>query len=400
MRPLKLFYSWQMDQPSKLCRDFIGRALEVARDHLATEGIALEIDSDTKDVPGTPAISDTILAKIRDCDLFLADMTFVAVAGDKLIPNPNVMGEYGYALRDKGTRRILLAMNSAFGPPEKLPFDLHHLRHPAQFKVDGDTPDGARRQAREAFGAQLADHILAAAKDVFAEAGVRERSQRDLLQGNWWQAVQARSLNDRPILVSGPSAVVHIVPAGSPDSPDLDPRVVKNHRRLLRLQDGATEGASGRQWWAHGPTRRINDRPNPEGHWYGRLLQPGIIEFEQTVGERIDDDPTILIRGTRLEAEIVNMADQGLALAEGLGLASPFGVGVVLYGLEDVELASRYRSGRFRMPSLDLPLSVSLPGVAQAGASMRSAFDQLWMSAGFADGSPSFSGATWAGYDA
>jgi hypothetical protein len=121
------------------------------------------------------------------------------------------------------------------------------------------------------------------------------------------------------MLVSGPSAVVHIVPTASLDGPDLDPRVLKNHRRLLRLEDGATEGASGRQWWAHGPTCRIGDRPNPEGHWYGRLLQPGVIEFEQTIGERIDDDPTILIRGTGLEAEIVNMADQGIALAEGLG---------------------------------------------------------------------------------
>ena len=120
MRPLKLFYSWQMDRPSKLCRDFIGNALEVARDHLAAEGIALETDSDTKDVLGTPAISDTILGKIRDCDLFLADMTFVAVAGDKLIPNPNVMGEYGYALRDKGTRRITFLQRGEFGGLRRL----------------------------------------------------------------------------------------------------------------------------------------------------------------------------------------------------------------------------------------------------------------------------------------
>ena len=245
MRPLKLFYSWQMDQPSKLCRDFIGRALELARDHLVTEGIALEIDSDTKDVPGTPPITETILAKIRGCDLFLADMTFVAAAGDKLIPNPNVMGEYGYALRDKGSGRILLAMNSAFGPPEKLPFDLHHLRHPAQFKVDQSTSDGVRRDARAAFGAQLADHILAAAKDVFTEAGLRERSLREALQSAWWQAVQSRPMNDRPILVSGPSALVHILPAGNLDGPNLDPRIVRDHRRLLRLGDDATEGAAG-----------------------------------------------------------------------------------------------------------------------------------------------------------
>lgn len=200
--------------------------------------------------------------------------------------------------------------------------------------------------------------------------------------------------------MSGPSALVHIVPAGSLDGSNLDPRVVRDHRQLLRLNDDATEGAAGGQWWACGRARRIGDRPNPEGYWYGRLLQPGVIEFEQTIGERINDDPTILVRGAQLEAEIVNMADQGIALAQGLGLAGPFGVGVVLYGLEEVELASQYRSGRLRTPSLDMPLSVSPIGVAQAGACMRSAFDHLWMSAGFVDGSPSYSEANWAGYDA
>lgn len=400
MRPLKLFYSWQMDRPSKLCRDFIGRALEVAAGLLAAESIALEIDSDTKDVPGTPPITETILGKIRDCDLFLADMTFVAAAGDKLIPNPNVMGEYGYALRDKGSRQILLCMNTAFGPPEKLPFDLHHLRHPARFAVDDRTSDGTRRDARTAFGKQLADHILAAANDVFARGRGRDRDQREALRTAWWQAVQARSLNDRPVLISTPSALIHVVALATLDGLDLDPRIVKAQRRLLRVEDDGIEGAAGRQWWAQGPARRIDTLPNPEARWYGRLIQPGIIEFEQTIGSRVDTDPTIVVRGTILEAEIVALADRGLALAAGLGLQGPFAIGVVLYGLDDVELSSRYRSGRFRLPSLDLPLGVAPDGETLSGAHLRGAFDQLWMSAGFADGSPSFSGSEWAGYAA
>lgn len=160
MAPLTLFYSWQMDRSTKVCRDFIRRALDEAAAILAlNDDIALKIDSDTQDVPGTPAITETILGKIRDCDIFLADMTFVAEAGGKHIPNPNVMGEYGYALRDKGTRRILLVMNEAYGLADKLPFDLHHLRHPEGYAIGVDVADGARRAARTDLGRRLADYI-------------------------------------------------------------------------------------------------------------------------------------------------------------------------------------------------------------------------------------------------
>jgi len=60
MLPLTLFYSWQMDRPTKVCRDFIRKALEEAAAILAASAdIALKIDSDTQDVAETPAITDT-----------------------------------------------------------------------------------------------------------------------------------------------------------------------------------------------------------------------------------------------------------------------------------------------------------------------------------------------------
>ena len=87
-------------------------------------------------------------------------MTFVATTeGGKLVPNPNVMGEYGYALSQKGTRRILLAMNTAFGPPEQLPFDLSHLRHPTTYEAPPDMSDGSRRAARALFTRTLVEHV-------------------------------------------------------------------------------------------------------------------------------------------------------------------------------------------------------------------------------------------------
>jgi hypothetical protein len=126
----KIFYSWQSDRPSKICRNFIAVALQDAAKSVSQAlGIEVEIDSDTQDEPGQPPITDTILRKIRECDAFIGDMTFVAKTdAGKLLPNPNVMGEYGYALAEKSTRRILLVMNTAFGPAKDLPFDLGHLR--------------------------------------------------------------------------------------------------------------------------------------------------------------------------------------------------------------------------------------------------------------------------------
>ena len=147
---LVVFYSWQSDRDFKLCRNFIEIALSAAAERLkARRGIEVVVDSDTKDVPGTPPISDTILKKIDACDVFLADMTFVAATAEgKLSPNPNVMGEYVYALKAKGWPNILLVMNAAFGAPGDLPFDLHHLRHPLSYSVATVKPDAARRVSR------------------------------------------------------------------------------------------------------------------------------------------------------------------------------------------------------------------------------------------------------------
>ena len=79
-----LFYSWQSDSPAKLNRDFIERALVLAIERLKSEAKVepadrnLELDRDTKDVGGSPPITQTILNKIDVCSALVADLTFVA----------------------------------------------------------------------------------------------------------------------------------------------------------------------------------------------------------------------------------------------------------------------------------------------------------------------------------
>src|SRR5215510_4396909 len=82
---LTVFYSWQSDTPSNINRTFIEKALLEALKRLhsdatlenALRDTTVELDKDTKGVAGSPPIVETILQKIDDCAVFVADVTFV-----------------------------------------------------------------------------------------------------------------------------------------------------------------------------------------------------------------------------------------------------------------------------------------------------------------------------------
>src|SRR5208337_1262194 len=113
---ITIFYSWQSDLANKLNRTFIEKALEKAikrigkdmeiQEALRDEG--MQLDKDTKGVPGTPPIFEVILNKISKCGVFVPDITFVGKSyGGRLLPNPNVLLEYGWALRELSYSRII-----------------------------------------------------------------------------------------------------------------------------------------------------------------------------------------------------------------------------------------------------------------------------------------------------
>ena len=132
--PTLIFYSWQSDRPDRVNHRFIRRALDLAVERINADlpvEEAARVDQDTQGVPGSPPIADVILTKIDSCGIFVPDLTFVGVGeAGRLIPNPNVMLEYGYALKSVGDRRILAVFNAAFGEPKQLPFDIGHKRWP------------------------------------------------------------------------------------------------------------------------------------------------------------------------------------------------------------------------------------------------------------------------------
>ena len=181
---LTVFYSWQSDSPSNLNRNFIEKALHEALKRLHSEATlenalrdaTVELDKDTQGIAGSPPIAEAILQKIADCAVFIADLSFVgeskngftkASGKPRQFPNPNVLIEYGYALRCHSHAKLVGIMNAAYGKPdaESLPFDLRHLRWPISYNLADSSADDKNSQFEylvvalvKAIGLILAKH--------------------------------------------------------------------------------------------------------------------------------------------------------------------------------------------------------------------------------------------------
>lgn len=153
MANFTVFYSWQSDLPRRVTRDIIYNATNMAIEKLKLD-VSIEdsprLDHDTLGASGIPEIAGTIFKKIEGCGIFLADLSLVGsidmnkVDGPiKRLPNPNVLLELGYAAAKIGWERVILVMNTHYGSPEDLIFDLRHRRFPLIFNV---APDSQKNQ--------------------------------------------------------------------------------------------------------------------------------------------------------------------------------------------------------------------------------------------------------------
>ncbi len=127
----KVFYSWQSNSPANTNRNFISTALEKAIEEVKNDKtISIEpvIDRDTLGVAGSPDISDSIFNKIEECSVFVCDVSIIEPSSSKQTPNPNVLVELGYAIKVVGWSRIIMIMNTEYGTPINLPFDLRSKR--------------------------------------------------------------------------------------------------------------------------------------------------------------------------------------------------------------------------------------------------------------------------------
>ncbi len=160
-----VFYSWQSDSESSVNRSLIEKALKKAVRAIAKDenlSVVPAVDRDTAGLPGTPAIADSIFAKIQRADAFVADITIVNPSTkDRKTPNPNVLLELGFAASTLGWDRILLVQNTVNGNPETLPFDLRS-RRVITYKAHHGEPD--RTEVRALLQRRFESALLAAVK--------------------------------------------------------------------------------------------------------------------------------------------------------------------------------------------------------------------------------------------
>lgn len=183
-KPFTLFYAWQSDTPTGTGRNFVEGAASKALKRVHASGVldlAPRLDKDTKGVPGMPDIANTILEKIRVSSGILADLSFVGKdtlrpdGEQKLLPNPNVLLELGYAIAHLGWERIICVMNTEYGEKEDLPFDLRHRRWPLSYRLPADADEETRKATKQ----QLTADIEAAIKGIVEMPSTEEKTDVD-----------------------------------------------------------------------------------------------------------------------------------------------------------------------------------------------------------------------------
>lgn len=124
---LTIFLSWQSDTKGnhKIIRDAIFAECQKQKED---NGYDIKIDEATRDLPGSPKIEDAIFDKIAKADVFVCDITPIAVCGQKQMPNSNVIFELGYASHTLGAERIIMLAKKGKWNDNDMPFDINHRR--------------------------------------------------------------------------------------------------------------------------------------------------------------------------------------------------------------------------------------------------------------------------------
>lgn len=227
---MRVFWSWQNDYEPETNRQFIrstlNEAVKQAGKELGLEPAERpELDHDTKNTPGMAEITNTILKKINESAVFVADLTPIGETdGGKALPNPNVMIELGWALKALGPERIIAVMNTHSGyTPDDLPFDIRHRR-----AMTYELAPGASKADRAVIRKRLTSELTYALKTNLgqyvedqAEAASYEAIPAKEGDPSVWAAyggqldfVDTVNISRRVSAADGPRGYIRIIPAG------------------------------------------------------------------------------------------------------------------------------------------------------------------------------------------
>jgi hypothetical protein len=192
-KELVVFYSWQSDSPEDTNVRAIRSSLRSASSRLealfSDDGLKINLEEATRNEAGAVNIPQTIISKIQLSHIFVCDVTTInhkATGIKRRTPNPNVTWELGYAVSKLGWERIVMLLNTTFGPMEDLPFDFdRHRASPYRLQENS---------LKKADVAKL-DQLVFEALRVIVEANPpypshplnpeQERRRRDIINLRW-----------------------------------------------------------------------------------------------------------------------------------------------------------------------------------------------------------------------
>ena len=194
--PVKVFFSWQDKKPAKFNRYFIreciDEAVEIARQELGLPEGSFIVASDTEDVPGWVNIPTTIEGRIREADIYIADLTYYTVVEEESgkregVPAPNVSAELFYAKGAIGEPRLITVMNEVYGAASLLPFDYSQNRFGCRYEYNDGHP---KPQAKKRLVGCLSGAILT----IYKEELEKEKAYIKPFK-NWrsWHSTQPQS---------------------------------------------------------------------------------------------------------------------------------------------------------------------------------------------------------------
>ena len=234
-----------------------------------------EIDHDTKGEKGMADIPSTILNKIANAAVFVANLTpIVRTDLGKWVPNPNVMIELGWAMHRPGWERVIGILNTASGTQrEDLPFDIRQRRivtFVLNDNADAQTKTSVRKklveELTEALRANLAKRAERIAEKttingIAANANNRSiwASARDILVHN--DAFNG-SRKESVGIPDVPRSYLRIIPSGwTSGVPSISDIARRDNNKIVDApHDGASAGDYGAtnegfvRYWITGPT--------------------------------------------------------------------------------------------------------------------------------------------------
>lgn len=373
-----VFYAWQADTPYKVNHGFIEEAANAACERInrdSEQSWNVRVESGAEGAPGMCDIPAEILKKIRNCDIFLADMTLVGLTEkQKKLPNSNVAFELGYAAACHDFGRLVPVVNEAFGAVEEQVFDVKRrwaLRYHVAPKSD-DTKLEEKKQSlseklEEIFRDVIAKEVEPLRKKQIASVdhGIAQREFADLLSESQYHGIK------KP-------AVIYAIKFAWP-----------NPEAFQLMQDaiGATKGYIDLH--PHGMTWK-DDLTVVELREEGVLRRASNQDKTATknMARMHRGEENFLLAAPLQENILKNVAADCRKLLE-FGVRPPFTIGCSIIGADGLFLGKLHnlrsrepiKNGKLNLPVVHIDSADEMRDTVTIASKFKAAFDYLFRSA-------------------